>query len=89
MANTLLAAFETNSKRSYLSDQEDENSGKKIYIVDGAIELRFAVAATSPLEAEQEARRRITKSLENEVFGTAVGWTFTAKRVQEAKPIQR
>ena len=68
---------------------QDENSGKKIYIVDGAIELRFAVAAMSPLEAEQEARRRVGKSMEDEAFGPAVGWTFTSKRVQEAKPIER
>lgn len=67
---------------------QDENSGKKIYIVDGVIELRFAVAATTPLEAEQEARRRVSKSMETEAFGT-VGWSFTSKKVQEAKPISR
>jgi hypothetical protein len=68
---------------------QDENSGKKIYIVDGVIELRFAVAATTSVEAEREARKSVTKSMENEVFGPAVDWNFVSKRVQEVQPIQQ
>jgi hypothetical protein len=68
---------------------QDENSGKKIYIVHGVIELRFAVAAPTPREAEQEARKSVTRSMENEVFGPAIGWNFVSKKVQEAQPIQQ
>ncbi len=68
---------------------ENEYSGKKIFIVDGLIELRFGVTGTTEEEATQEARNRVKKSMENEAFGPAVGWTFSLKRIQEAKPVER
>ncbi|MDG6919718.1 MAG: hypothetical protein JRN11_07870 [Nitrososphaerota archaeon] len=61
---------------------------KKIYLVDGLVDMRLGVAADDEDEARREARQVVKKVIETGAFGT-VGWTFNIKDVREAKPVEK
>ena len=60
---------------------------KKIYIVDGLVDMRLGVAADDEEEARREARQMVKKVIDTGAFGT-VGWNFNIKVVKEAKPAE-
>lgn len=57
---------------------------KKIYIVDGLVDMRLGVEADDEDEARREARQKVRKVIGTGVFGT-VGWSFNIKDVRVAK----
>lgn len=61
---------------------------KKIYIVDGLVDMRLGVAADDEEEARREARQMVKKVIDTGAFGT-VGWNFNIKDVKEAKPAEK
>jgi hypothetical protein len=61
---------------------------KKIYIVDGLVDMRLGVAAADEDEAKREARQLVKKVMDTGTFGT-VGWNFDVKQVREAKPVEK
>lgn len=56
-------------------------------MVDGSLELRFAVTTANEKEAKREAEKLINKLMETEVLGSA-GWTFTLSQVKEVRPVK-
>ncbi len=66
---------------------QPQEKSKKIYIVDGVIDMRFAVSESSEGEAGKKAEQLIRKVMETEVL-SSFGWSFSVKQIKEAKPIE-
>lgn len=71
-----------------ISDHVKESKVSRIFIVDGNIDLRFAVTGEDEAEAKRNAERLIKKILDTEVLGT-FGWTLKIKDVKEARPVEK
>ena len=58
----------------------------KLYVVDGKIEIRFAVSESNNEKAKEKAEQTIKKLIETGLLGSC-GYTFSIKKVVEVKPV--
>ena len=58
----------------------------KFYIIDGKIEVRFAVSGLNDGNAKDNAVKMVKKMFETGLLGSC-GYTFTIETVAETKPI--
>ncbi len=65
-----------------------EQRKSKIYVVDGNIDLRFAVTGDNEVEAKHNAEKLIKKVMDTELLGS-FGWNLKIKEIREAKTIER
>lgn len=59
----------------------------KYFIIDGKIEIRFAVSGDNEEKAKANANRMVKSLLDTGLMGSC-GWNFNVEKIVETKPIE-